>query len=187
MVAGEILDAYPLHRHRGLLDVGGGEGAFLTAAGQRHPQLGWRLFDLPAVAQRGRPRDLNPPGLANRAQIRRRFFSRSPSARGADIISLVRVLHDHDDEFAMAILRRAHAALPKGGIAAGGRAHVGHHRSRAGRRCLFRLLSGGNGQRTAPNARTKSPNCCGRRGFGRTRALSDTARPLVVRVMLATA
>ena len=36
LVAGDILDAYPLDRHRCLLDVGGGEGAFLAAAAATH-------------------------------------------------------------------------------------------------------------------------------------------------------
>jgi demethylspheroidene O-methyltransferase len=38
-----------------------------------------------------------------------------PLPIGADLISLVRVLHDHDDAAAMALLRAVHAALPTGG------------------------------------------------------------------------
>jgi demethylspheroidene O-methyltransferase len=34
---------------------------------------------------------------------------------GADAISLVRVLHDHDDAFVMTLLRAVRAALPPGG------------------------------------------------------------------------
>ena len=34
---------------------------------------------------------------------------------GADIVSLVRVLHDHDDEPAQQLLRSAHRALSQGG------------------------------------------------------------------------
>ncbi len=34
---------------------------------------------------------------------------------GADVISLVRVLHDHDDEPVRALLRAAYRALPAGG------------------------------------------------------------------------
>ena len=39
MVAAQAIDAYPFHRHRRLLDVGGGEGAFLAAVGARVPAL----------------------------------------------------------------------------------------------------------------------------------------------------
>ena len=52
MIAEEILDAYRLGRHRCLLDVGGGEGAFLAAAAAAAPGLRLMLFDLPAVAPR---------------------------------------------------------------------------------------------------------------------------------------
>ena len=34
---------------------------------------------------------------------------------GADLITLVRVLHDHDDQPAMALLRAVRRALPRGG------------------------------------------------------------------------
>jgi demethylspheroidene O-methyltransferase len=34
---------------------------------------------------------------------------------GADVAALVRVIHDHDDVTALAILRAAHRALPNGG------------------------------------------------------------------------
>ena len=34
---------------------------------------------------------------------------------GADLVSLVRVVHDHDDEAAMVLLRGVRAALPEGG------------------------------------------------------------------------
>ena len=52
LVAGEILDAWPVARHRCLLDIGGGEGRFLTQAAERAPGLRLMLFDLPAVADR---------------------------------------------------------------------------------------------------------------------------------------
>jgi demethylspheroidene O-methyltransferase len=35
--------------------------------------------------------------------------------KGFDLISLVRILHDHDDEPAMKLLRNIYAALPPGG------------------------------------------------------------------------
>ena len=64
LIAQEVLDAYPIHRHRCLLDVGGGEGVFLGAAATRAPALSLMLFDLPAVAGRARNRlaDAETPG-----------------------------------------------------------------------------------------------------------------------------
>ena len=114
MIAREVLDAYPLGRHRTLLDVGGGEGAFLIAAGKRHPSLELMLFDLPAVTQKAADR-FSVAGLGDRARVFGGDFFRDALPAGADIISLVRVLHDHDDAFALALLRQIHAALPKDG------------------------------------------------------------------------
>ncbi|MBB3898855.1 methyltransferase [Roseococcus suduntuyensis] len=114
MIAAEILGAYPLARHRCLMDVGGGEGAFLSAAGHSAPKLSLMLFDLPAVAERARAR-LAAEGLADRATTHGGSFHTDALPEGADVISLVRVVHDHDDDAAAGILARAHAALPQGG------------------------------------------------------------------------
>ena len=114
LVANEILDAYPLARHRCLLDVGGGEGGFLEAAARRAPGLRLMLFDLPVVAQRARER-LLAAGLAGRAQVHPGSFLNDALPSGADVVSLVRVIHDHDDAVAMTLLRAVHAALPPGG------------------------------------------------------------------------
>ena len=115
LVAGEILAAYPLRRHRCLLDVGGGDGSFLQAAGARAPGLQLRLFDLPPVAAKATAR-FAAAGLQGRAQAAGGDFLSDSLPPGADIISLVRVIHDHDDGAALRILTAAHAALPPGGI-----------------------------------------------------------------------
>jgi demethylspheroidene O-methyltransferase len=113
-VAAEILHAYPLRRHRRLLDVGGGEGAFLAAAGASAPKLGLMLFDLPAVAERARAR-LSCAGLLSRTEIHAGDFLADPLPAGADLITLVRILHDHDEAGALALLSKVRAALPADG------------------------------------------------------------------------
>jgi demethylspheroidene O-methyltransferase len=114
LVAGEILDAYPLAKHRCLLDVGGGDGTFLAAAGRRQPGLNLILFDLPPVADQARVR-FAADGLAGRAVAIGGDFLSDPLPRGADVAALVRVLHDHDDSAALTILRGIHRALPDHG------------------------------------------------------------------------
>ncbi len=114
LVADQLLDAYPLKRHRHLLDVGGGEAAFLLAAARRAPHLRLALFDLPAVAQRAQVR-LNQQGLAARAQALGGDFTRDALPAGADLITLLRVLHDHDDTTVRVLLRAAFDALASGG------------------------------------------------------------------------
>jgi demethylspheroidene O-methyltransferase len=114
LIAGEVLDAYPLGRHACLLDVGGGEGAFLSAAAARTPGLRLMLFDLPPVAARARAR-FAAAGLAERAVAVGGDFLSDPLPEGADVASLVRVIHDHNDDAAHKILRAVWRALPAGG------------------------------------------------------------------------
>ncbi|RZI95666.1 MAG: methyltransferase domain-containing protein [Variovorax sp.] len=114
LVADEILDAYPLAGHHRLLDVGGGEGLFLASAAARTPALQLMLFDLPAVADRARRRCAEA-GLSDRMTVVGGSFLCDPLPTGADIVSLVRVIHDHDDATAMQILLAVRRALPDGG------------------------------------------------------------------------
>ena len=53
--------------------------------------------------------------MAERAQAFGGDFHRDALPAGADIVSLVRVIYDHDDGPALAILRTARRALPEGG------------------------------------------------------------------------
>lgn len=113
-VAEDVLDAVPMGGHRRLLDVAGGEGAFLAAAGQRWPTLGLDLFDLPAVARRATVR-FESLGLSARTATHGGDLFRDSLPAGADIVSVVRVLHDHDDAPALAILRAVRRAIAPGG------------------------------------------------------------------------
>jgi demethylspheroidene O-methyltransferase len=114
LVAETVLDAYRFDRHRRLMDVGGGEGAFLAAAAKRFPMLELALFDLPAVASRARAR-LGSLGIGARVETIGGDMLRDSLPGGADAISLVRVLHDHDDESARILLAAIRDALPQGG------------------------------------------------------------------------
>jgi demethylspheroidene O-methyltransferase len=114
MVIEEVLAAYPLKHHRCLLDVGGGEGRFVAAAAVHAPHLQCLLFDLPAVAALARQR-LAAQGLSSRVQVHGGSFFDDALPKGADLVSLVRVLFDHDDAHALAILRAARAAIAPGG------------------------------------------------------------------------
>ena len=115
LVADEILDAYSVDKHRCLLDVGGGDGSFLIAAATRCATLQLQLFDLPPVADRAAQR-FTTAGLASRARAVGGSFLSQALPRGADLVSLVRVIHDHDDAPAAALLRAVHDALPPKGV-----------------------------------------------------------------------
>ncbi len=114
LVAEDVLDAYPLTKHRCLLDVGGGNGTFLINAAKRSDTLHLKLFDLPSVAEKAKAR-FAEHGLSGRAATYGGSFCTDALPQGADIISLVRIVHDHDDDVANNLLRAVRAALPAGG------------------------------------------------------------------------
>lgn len=109
LIAEHVIAAYPFGKHKRLLDVGGGAGAFLAAVASREPGLELALFDLPAVGALASTR------LGARATIHGGSFLHDPLPTGHDLISLVRVIHDHDDDPALTIMRAAYVALPPGG------------------------------------------------------------------------
>ncbi len=115
LVAEQVLAAYDFSKHRCLLDMGGGQGAFLSAVAKAHPRLRLMLFDLPAVVQKARS-VLAPAGLNGRISFHGGSFFSDPVPTGADLISLVRVLYDHSDERVLTILKSArHALTAQGG------------------------------------------------------------------------
>lgn len=114
LVAEELLAAYPVARHRCLLDVGGGEGAFLQRAAELAPALRLMLFDLPAVAERATRRFIDR-GLASRASTHGGDFLRDALPTGADLATLLRVVHDHDDGPALRLLQSVRRCLVPGG------------------------------------------------------------------------
>jgi len=110
LVADEILDAYRFDRHHCLLDVGGGDGSFLASVATRHPNLQLQLFDLPAVALLAQEK-FAQLGIAARATATGGNFLVAPMPIGADIISFVRIIHDHDDARVRQLLSAARVAL----------------------------------------------------------------------------
>jgi demethylspheroidene O-methyltransferase len=181
LVAADILAACRLDRHSCLLDLGGGDGTFLTQAAIVAPTLRLMLLDLPAVAERARARFADA-GLAGRAETFAGDFRTGPLPPGADVISLIRVIHDHDDDTALAILRNARAALPSGGtlLLAEPMAETPGAET-VGAYFTFYLLAMGSGR--PRSAATLSAMLC-QAGFSRVDLLS-TRRPMLVRVLRA--
>jgi demethylspheroidene O-methyltransferase len=114
LVAADTLAATEMGGIRHLMDVGGGTGAFLAAVGAAYPAMQLTLFDLPAVAPAARQR-FALAGLAERAGIVTGSFRDDSLPRGADAISLVRVLYDHSDATVAALLTGVARTLPPGG------------------------------------------------------------------------
>jgi demethylspheroidene O-methyltransferase len=114
MVAEQVLDAFSFDNFDHLLDVGGGSGAFLAAVGSANPSLDLSLLDLPGVLEHAR-QCFAESGMGQRVTLHGGDFHRQPLPTGHDLVSLVRILHDHDDGPAQQLLQSAHDALPPGG------------------------------------------------------------------------
>ena len=114
LVADQVVDAYDFSQHECLLDVGGGQGTFLKRVFQNTPQLKRKLFDLPGVA------NIAKDSFALTAdhqdiEVYGGDFFQDQLPTGADLITLIRVIFDHDDERVKILLRAIFAALPSGG------------------------------------------------------------------------
>ncbi len=114
MVSQQIIDAYDFTAHRRLLDVGGGSGAFVGAVTKSAPLLEAGIFDLPEVIEAAKSRFAVEPLSAN-WQLHPGSFKSDALPQGYDLITLSRILHDHDDDVAQALLKKVHSALPDGG------------------------------------------------------------------------
>lgn len=184
LVAGQVLTAYPLHRHQVLMDVGGGEGVFAAEALRRHPHLQVLVFDLPAVAAEAGTR-LQRLGFSNRARAVGGDFMRDALPLGADVVSLVRVLYDHDDAPALAILEAVRAALPRGGtlLVAEPMADTAGAEAMGAAYFGFYLLAMGSGR---SRSATELGGLLKRAGFGHVRRL-PTALPLQAGALVARA
>ncbi len=114
MVWQQIIGRYPFGRHRKMLDIGGGSGAFVEAVAAAAPDLELGIFDLPDVAPLAEARFGQTP-LDKRVTIHSGSFRADAIPNGYDLVSLIRILHDHDDEVAEQLLKAIFESLPNGG------------------------------------------------------------------------
>jgi len=111
LIAEQVLSSYPLHRHRRLLDIGGGAGAFAAAAMDGFPELQARVFDLPPVCELASKR-FNESGFSDRSGVVSGDFLNDPIPSGDDLVSLIRVLHDHNDDAVLGLLKKLRRVMP---------------------------------------------------------------------------
>ncbi len=114
IVAADTLSAINLGTVTHLLDVGGGYGVFAEAAVLKHPKLSATVFDLPAVATNAQHR-IDVSKGKDRLSFVSGSFRDDPLPRGADAISLIRVLYDHEDDTVIDLLSKVFDTLPDGG------------------------------------------------------------------------
>jgi len=106
-------DAYDFGGVGTVVDVGGGQGAFLVSVLRRNPNVRGVLFDLPRVVA-GAPTRLAGIAEGNRIEIiGGNLFDAIPE--GGDIYLFSTVLRCFDDDACDAVLRRCRTAMAPGG------------------------------------------------------------------------
>ncbi len=182
LVADHILDAYSLARHRRLLDVAGGNGSFAAAALARWPRLEAAVLDLPPVAELAR-QNFADRGLADRATAVGGNMLVDELPGKHDLVSLVRVLHDHDDAPALDLLRAVHAALPVNGRLLIAEPMAGTPGAEAIGDAYFGIYLWAMGSGRPRTAKTLT-RMVREAGFSRCREV-PSAMPILVRVLVA--
>lgn len=110
--AGVVAD-YDFSEIHTLVDVAGGHGSLLAAILQANSHMRGILFDTPEVIQRATSH-FAENGLGDRCQLTSGSFFESVPA-GADAYILKHILHDWDDERAIAILKQCRQAMAENG------------------------------------------------------------------------
>lgn len=104
-----ILASYDFSGVKKIVDVGGGHGALLTSLLLEYPEMEGILFYTPSVIEGARSY-FDAAGLADRCEaVAGDFFTRVPA--GADAYILKWIMHDWNDERALAILRNCRRAM----------------------------------------------------------------------------
>jgi hypothetical protein len=104
-----VLRAYDWNSLHTVVDVGGGNGAFLAGLLARYPAMRGVLFDLPHVTA-GAPAVLQAAGVAERCEIvSGSYFDSVPD--GQDAYLLKRILWGYGDDDAIKILRGINGAM----------------------------------------------------------------------------
>lgn len=100
-----VVEAYDFTRFRTIVDVAGGHGALLAAILARAPEASGVLFDQPSVTA-----DAELGAVRDRCTVESgSFFEKIPP--GGDAYVLKSIIHDWQDDEAVAILRNVRAAI----------------------------------------------------------------------------
>jgi len=109
-----LASRFDFTKYRTVLDVGGANAQLSRILATSHPQLSLLSFDLPAVSTIAR-REVTSAGLMSRIEIvSGDFFADTLPA--ADVIVMGNILHDWNEAGKQALIAKAYAALPPGGV-----------------------------------------------------------------------
>lgn len=113
-IASAAIEAFDFGRYHHLVDLGGGQGAFIGKVLATLPGAQGTLFDQPHVVAQA-DRTLDPLGVKSRCQVvGGDFFQSVPAGGNAYILKWI--LHDWDDAASLAILKSCRRAIREDGV-----------------------------------------------------------------------
>lgn len=180
MVHDEIIRAYDFSKHKRMLDVGGGSGALIEAVAVHAPGLQFGHADLAGVSGMASER-LSP--LGERVTYHSVDFHHDRLPAGYDLICFSRILHDHDDAAAQALLDKAADALAPGGTLLIAEPLAGTRGAEAMGDAYFGLYLWAMGQ-GRPRTKSEYAAMAERSGLASIREVA-THQPLIVRLLTA--
>jgi len=105
---------FDFSQRRTVLDVGGANAQLSRILAASHPHLSPISFDLPAVSAIAR-REVASAGLISRIEVVSGDFFNDALPK-ADVIVMGNILHDWNESSKQALIGKAYAALPAGGV-----------------------------------------------------------------------
>ena len=114
-VIDEILSAYDFSAHKNMLDIGCGKGRFVSAVAEQNEHLKFELMDLPQVIEITRAK-LEQASFIHRVGFNPGSFKTHDLPSQVDLVTMVRIAHDHSDEVVAALFRKIYLALPPRGV-----------------------------------------------------------------------
>jgi len=103
-------DFGPFHK---VADLGGATGGVLGGLTGKYPGLKGVVVDLP-YSQKTAEAAIRNDGAEDRVSFFGADFFKEPFPPEVDVFFMSHVIHDWDDEYSLALLRRCHDALPAG-------------------------------------------------------------------------
>jgi hypothetical protein len=113
MQVAAVLPSFNFNRYRNIVDIGGGQGFFLSAILTKYKTIRGTVFDLPQVINNSR-KLFEDPGISDRANfVAGSFFETIPA--GGDLYILKNILHNWNDEDSIKILQNTRNVMPQNG------------------------------------------------------------------------
>ena len=176
----EIIDNYDFMHHQCVLDIGCGLGRFASTLAQHHAGLELLLMDLPEVVKLTERSHVNTH-YVSRMRFIPGSFKTDPIPSGADLVTLVRVAHDHCDADVQALLGKIHVGLPSGGRLLLAEPMADARGDRQDAYFHFYLMAMGEGRLRTPQ---KLSSMMQHAGFSRVELLSNPM-PTHARILIA--